>query len=172
MDDKLDPKNLSEARKIIEEQQRLLDKQNDEIVELRAKGEGYLIVSNNPMYDEKTLGVQFSQGMAFIQKSRHFDMPKPMKDTQLAKFSKEEQEKIREREAQTAAERIIEQFKTDFEGYTVIEFDGSDEDNKRMSELISQQAQDYATAFEMAEKARKELENFTSPSIVQAIAGT
>jgi len=149
---------LLDADQTIEDQKVEIEEKTTRLGELKAHGQGWLIQTPNPAYEGRTMGIQFVQGQAFIRKDQRvpFCEVKPMKDTTIAKlgYTAEQAKAIREREQATEAERAVRLLENDFH-YTVVEFDGTEADDKKMEALMNKRALEYQQALEAAEAARK-----------------
>ena len=127
------------------------------VTALQADGEGWLVTTNNPLYEGRTLGVQFARGQAFVKQGRSFPEFewKPMKDSNLVKYPETERKAIRAREQMSSAERMVEKLTADF-GYEVVQINLNNQTD--MQKLIGQRATEYAEAI----RAREEIEKMAA----------
>jgi len=122
--------------KVTEMEQQLSEK-NAEMDALKKKEEGFLVWTSNPAYNDKTIGLQFTDGMAFVPSDREFPMFKALPEM-------------------SSARRFCEYLKNDY-GYSY-EFynkDQLDEMNKRMTARVMERKELEAklgTQAEMLEK--------------------
>ena len=79
-----------------------LEKKEDEIYELKAKDEGWLITSPNVRFDGDTAGIKFKNGQAFVAKKRVYKQfaLEPYKEDLVEKMEKDKDDLTK-----TAAER-------------------------------------------------------------------
>jgi hypothetical protein len=85
-----------------------------EVDTLKKKEEGWLVWTRNPMFSDKTMSVQFTDGMAFIQKDRVYPEGDARKVVRLLEldfgyqsqyFTKDEMDELQKRISQRALER-------------------------------------------------------------------
>ena len=147
---------LAEKDQEITGQAEEIEALGQEIYELNAKGAGYLIETPNPLYDGRTIGVQFSHGQAFIPVDMivRSVVVEPMKDTTLEKYPENQRREIREREAIPSSERAAMQMETDY-GYQTTYFDGSEGADQAMDDLVNQRTKEYTLALQAAEAKEK-----------------
>lgn len=121
---------------------------------IQADGEGWLVTTSNPLYEGLTLGVQFARGQAFVKRGRSFPSfeIKPMKESNLTKYSEAERKTIRAREQLTSAERVVERLSADF-GYEVVQINLNNQE--QMQQLIGRRAAEYADAIRAQEEIEK-----------------
>ena len=116
--------------------------QGSEINKLKEREEGWLIVTPNPVYDSKTAGVQFTDGLAFIQKDRIFpDDPVPMTKGQEESYLAAQKKTSMDSVQVTSAERKVKELEKDF-GYTAKYYTKEDMDELqiRMTERAKERA--------------------------------
>src|SRR4030043_1991252 len=61
---------LAELKRKIKELESEVEAKDSTIEEMKKKEEGWLVWTDNPMYNSSTHGIQFTDGMAFIPKER------------------------------------------------------------------------------------------------------
>lgn len=119
-------KRIEELERQLVEKQQLLDAQDEKLRKLVAKGEGWLVTTQNPLYDGQAFGIQFVNGQAFIRRGQRVEAFefKPVKDEYFVKmaFTPEKIKETREREKIPSAERAVVVLRDDF-GYQVEYFD-------------------------------------------------
>lgn len=151
-------KKLEEAQAIIDAQAIELEKQATELGELNAAGVGWLVTTPSPVYAERTLGIQFIRGQAFIRQNQTVEAcaVEPLKDSTIEKMKlkPEEVKAIREREKISQAERAVRILENDF-GYEVTYFDGTERADKQMKRVVEKRALEYSQALEMLEAQKK-----------------
>lgn len=149
-------KILEQKDQELNEQTVTIERLSEEVKEFNAKGAGWLVETPNPLYDGKTGGIQFVMGQAFIHQGQtlpQFEI-EPMKDGQLEKYSKADQEAIKERMKITAAERAAKIMENEF-GYKVTYFDGTLSADEEMQKLVSSRTLEYRNALQAAEAKEK-----------------
>lgn len=147
---------LAQKDEEISGQQEIIDTLETEITSINAKGSGWLIETPNPLYDARTYGIQFFMGQAFIsvgQSVPAFEI-EPMKKSQLDRYSEAERKEILERMSVSPAERAAMAMKDEF-GYTVTFFDGTEDADKQMEDIINGRTKEYRQALAMAEAREK-----------------
>lgn len=121
-------KRIEELERQLAEKQQLLDAQDEKLRKLVAKGEGWLITTQNPLYDGQAFGIQFVSGQAFIRRGQRVEAfeHKPAKDEYFIKmgYTPEKIKETREREKIPSAERAAAALRDDF-GYQVEYFDAN-----------------------------------------------
>lgn len=151
---------MEEKDQEINGQQEAIENLTQEVKAISAAGAGWLIETPNPAYNERTAGIQFAMGQAFIgvgQRVQSFEL-EPIKDTQLAKYSEAEQQAILERHNLSSAERAAKAMEAEF-GYKVTFFDGSDNADEAMKKLVSNRSIEYRNALAMADAKEKAIQS-------------
>ena len=76
---------LAELKRKIKELEGEISIKDEQIDEMKKKEEGWLVLTNNPMYNGTTMGVLFTDGAAFIPKNRVYKnlTPEPMTESQF-----------------------------------------------------------------------------------------
>lgn len=152
-----------ELMRLMEEKDKEITGHQDEILslgqeikEINAQGAGWLIETPNPLFDGRTMGIQFAQGQAFIPLGMtvRSTVVEPMKDSTLEKYPEIQRQDIRDREAVPSSERAAMYLEADY-GYEVTFFDGSETADKAMEGLVKQRTKDYANALQAAEAREK-----------------
>jgi hypothetical protein len=96
------------------EMKRRIKELESEVDTLKKKEEGWLVWTRNPMFSDKTMSVQFTDGMAFIQKDRVYPEGDARKVVRLLEldfgyqsqyFTKDEMDELQKRISQRALER-------------------------------------------------------------------
>lgn len=64
---------LAELKRRVSELEAEMAGKDKEIDKLKQREEGWLVITNNPQYNDTTMGVLFTDGIAFIQKDRQFE---------------------------------------------------------------------------------------------------
>lgn len=133
---------LEDAQRQNSEKDVELQEVKQEVQQLKTEGSGWLITTPNVMYDGVTLGVQFSNGTAFVPDSRVFPshVAKPLKDTEIEKMKPEQREAILERQKIPSSVLVAREMEDIF-GYTVQHFDGSGDG---LQQIISERAKERA----------------------------
>jgi hypothetical protein len=118
-------KTQTPEERIAELEQKLAEAQS-ELAQHTARDEGWLVKAPNPTYMEKTCGVKFTYGVAYVPKSSFFPayQPQPMKESTLKNYLEQFPEKeraaerkaVEERDAQPSSERVVNILVHDF-GY-------------------------------------------------------
>jgi hypothetical protein len=133
-----------------------ISNQDAELTKMKEKEEGWLVIANNPLYNGTTLGVLFTDGMAFIPKNRVYprfvvQMPsesqqRVMKDDKKKYPYGVEELQIIEKSANTpSSERLVRYLVNDFkyqaEFYTKDQMDAlQNRINARAKERMEAQA--------------------------------
>jgi hypothetical protein len=170
--DSIDPvakEPISEEEKIKQLEARLADLEaklidkdtaiglkDDEINKMKEKEEGWLVVANNPLYNGTTLGVLFTDGMAFVPKNRVYprfvvQMPTESQqrvmrdDKKKYPYGEEELEIIKQSVNTPSSERLVRFLQNDFkyqvEFYTKDQMDAlQNRINARAKERMEAQA--------------------------------
>lgn len=147
---------MAEKDKEISGKQEEIEVLGQEIKEINAQGAGWLIETPNPLFDGRTMGVQFVQGQAFIPVGMtvRSTVVDPMKESTLETYPEKQREAIRDRENVPSSERAAMYLETDY-GYKVTFFDGSDGADKAMEGLVNERTKEYTIAFQAAEAREK-----------------
>lgn len=160
-------KRIEELERQLAEKQQLLDAQDEKLRKLVAKGEGWLVTTQNPLYDGQAYGVQFVSGQAFIRRGQRveaFDF-KPTKDTHFVKmgYTPEQIKEVREQEKVSSAERTVAALRDDF-GYQVEYFDSNRliELQDRIDARLGQRMQ-----AEEIQQQQAQAERLTTPAYVR-----
>ena len=77
---------LAELKKKVAELEKELSAKDTQIDEMKKKEEGWLVWTSNPTYNGTTMGIQFTDGMAFIPVTREIPSDvkiDPMNDLQI-----------------------------------------------------------------------------------------
>ena len=179
------PEKLEERlREMMEENKRLaselqaktdeLSHAKDEIREIKAEGEGWLITTPSVTYEGASLGVSFKNGVAWVAKNREYEHGKvphvPKAEvTALEKAAKLDPEAarnlaiMRERAKMSSSERLVELLVQDMH-YTATYYDGNDPGSiNRVLDLRAQQAKE---AEDIIERARKQAELLSQPAFM------
>jgi len=140
-------KTKAELLEYIEELQGKLSQSQVALQKASEKEAGWLITTPIPWYEGVAYGVRFFQGQAFIGKDQvvpSFEF-QPLKDTEMAKYSAEEQVHIRQRERIPSSERAAQAFRSEF-GYKVVFY--GPEDKEALRQHINDRAMEYAQSLE------------------------
>ena len=156
---------LAELKKKVAELEKELSAKDTQIDEMKKKEEGWLVWTSNPTYNGTTMGIQFTDGMAFIPVNREIPAMKidPMNDSQIRASAEalritEKELKLRIEESskiptsRKAVARLVSDFGYQAQYFTKDEMDGL---QKRMSDRARERADVEAkmgTQAEMLEK--------------------
>lgn len=135
-----------------------------QISDILSEGDGWLVITPNPLYDGVLYGVKFSYGMAFIPIKREFPdlaVPQPKVGDRNQYTDKQwaELQKSVERAARPTSERVIEFLRDDFK-YKVEWFDGKNAPALR--ERITQRKNESLSEARRLD-SRNETENMMMP---------
>lgn len=129
-----------------------------ELAELRglqADRAGWLITTENILYDGTTYGVKFDAGMAFIQANRKFPQHhvEPPKEglKAMAKMSDADWQRTLERSRRSDAEVLVEKLTAGMRGYKATWFSG--EQTKQLQQVMDARRNEFQAAREKAENA-------------------
>jgi len=158
---------LAELKRKIKELESEVEAKDSTIEEMKKKEEGWLVWTDNPMYNSSTHGIQFTDGMAFIPKERvlpRFVSKLPTEVQQRAMLNdavkhpdgKEELETMKRTAKIPSSEMCVKVLTNDF-GYHAQFFtkDQQDELQKRLTDRARERAEVQAklgTESEMLEK--------------------
>jgi len=118
IDDTREIENLKAKLAALESKVAEKDKELDEI---KKKEEGWLVWGDNPTYNGVTLGIQFTDGMAFVPKTRFYprfkiDMPaaNQVESMEATERGKKQLEEIRKASERLTSERAVNFLTKDF----------------------------------------------------------
>jgi hypothetical protein len=134
-----------------EEDKATITEQAEQLYDLKGQGEGWLIESNNPLYDGVTAGVRFHAGQAFIPRSRQFDLGRrdnPVRMQRQGMTAEEIAEANGRIDNTSSAEIFVDRLCADF-GYNKTFF--SADDGEKMNTYVNRRARERS-----AEMARLE----------------
>lgn len=116
------------------------------IRELKAQEDGWLILTQNPLYDGDTMGLQFQSGMAFVPKTKVFPQytfPVP-KQEKLDAMTEKQRAKYEDDLKVPTAEKFVRVITSDF-GYESIYLEG-EEGVEKLKNLNATRAKERAEA--------------------------
>lgn len=137
---------INKLRAQMAEKEEAIKAATQEIKELKANEDGWLILTKNPLYDGETSGLKFQSGMAFVPKTRVFEQykfPKPKQEkidamTEKQRLAMEEAMKV------PTSEKFVRIITSDF-GYESIYLEG-EEGIEKLKQLNATRAKERADA--------------------------
>lgn len=136
---------IAELTAKMEGKDQALEVQAKKIEEIEKKEEGWLVWTNNALYSQTTAGVLFTDGCAFIPKTRvypRFKVELPAED-QLASMKPKDAEIVKASVAMLSSERLVKYLVNDF-GYHAQFFDKDHMDE--LQQKISDRARERMEA--------------------------